>query len=195
MSNLFDSSNYTESEPLSFSAGDRVAWKRTDLGTDYDNSLFTLGYEARLEASGSTSITVTASADGDDYLVEIASATTAAYTTGTYHWSAFITRIADSERIEIDSGTFKVLENKATSTVDPRTHVKKVLDAIESVIEGRSSKDQENLTVEGMTLVRTPLEDLIMLHSKYKSLYAQEKRAEKVRNGKGHSGKIYTRFR
>ena len=194
MANLFDTANYPTTEPYSFVAGDRIAWKRTDLGSDYSNSSYTLTYEARLEAAGGTAFTITAAADGSDYKVEVGSSTTEDYDAGTYHWSAFITRDSDSERIQIDSGTFKVEANKKTSVTDPRTHVKKVLDAIEGVIEGRASKDQENLTVEGMTLVRTPIEDLLVLYSKYKAMYVQEKRAERMRKGKKHSGKIYTRF-
>lgn len=192
MANLFDSSNYKTSEPTEIVAGDRSTWKRDDLLTDYPSSDYSLSYSARLEASGATSISIDADSS---YVVELPSTTTVNYTVGVYHWSAYITRTSDSERIEVDSGTFTVLSNKASSTTDPRSHVKRVLDAIESVIEGRATKDQESLSVEGMSLVRTPVEDLLTLHSKYKTLYAQEKRAERLRNGKGHSGKIYTRFK
>ena len=194
MANLFDISNYPDSEPYEFIVGDRVTWKRTDLGSDYSNSSYTLSYRARLESSGSTTFSITATASGDDYKIELASTTTASYTAGRYHWSAFITRDSDSERIQLDSGTFDVKANKATSTADPRTHIKKVLDSIESVIEGRASKDQESLSVEGMTLSRTPIEDLLVLHSKYKGMYVREQRAERMRNGKNHSAKIFTRF-
>jgi|SaaInlV_200m_DNA_3_1039701.scaffolds.fasta_scaffold01866_3 hypothetical protein len=194
MANLFDSDNYATTEPYEFTAGDRVAWKRTDLGTDYDNSLYTLTYEAKSDQAGSASVTITATASGSDYLIEILHSTTAGYTADGYHWDAYITRDSDSARVKVDSGTWIVKENLDGSTVDPRGHTQKVLEAIESVIEGRASKGQESLTVEGMTLVRTPIEDLLVLHSKYKAMYAQEKRAERARNGKKHSGKIYTRF-
>jgi len=194
MANLFDSSNYPTTEPYDFSAGDRVAWKRTDLGDDYSTSLYTLTYQARLEAAGMTVISLTATSSGNDYLIEVAAASTAVYAAGEYHWAAFITRNADSERVEIDSGTFTVKPNKATATSDPRTHTKKVLDAIENVIEGRATKDQESLSVEGMTLDRTPIPDLIVLYSKYKGIYVREQREERMRNGKSHSGKILTRF-
>lgn len=194
MANLFDSSNYPTTEPYEFSAGDRVAWKRTDLGDDYSTSLYTLTYKARLEAVGTTVISLTATTSGNDYIIEKGATITAAYTAGEYHWAAFITRNADSERVEIDSGTFTVKPNKATATTDPRTHIKKVLDAIESVIEGRASKDQDSLSVEGMTLDRTPIPDLLVLYSKYKGMYVREEREERMRNGKSHSGKILTRF-
>ena len=93
MANLFDTDNASKTEPTQIIAGDRLIWKRTDLGTDYANGSYTLKYSARLEGTGSTEIEITASASGDDYLVEIASGTTASYTAGHYHWQAYITVI------------------------------------------------------------------------------------------------------
>ena len=49
MANLFDSSNYPETEPANIIAGDRAAWKRTDLGIDYAPASYSLKYSARLE--------------------------------------------------------------------------------------------------------------------------------------------------
>ena len=58
---------------------------------------------------------------------------------------------------------------------DLRTHAEKVLDAIEAVIEGRASKDQESYTISGRTLQRTPLRDLLNLRKYYKDQVATEK--------------------
>jgi len=193
MANLFDVKNYPLTEPRSFSVGDRVAWKRTNL-TAYPNTEYTLSYVARRGGDGATAFSAIATASGSDFVVEISSSTSASFTSGTYRWSSFLTRISDNERVELDSGTLVVHADKAVSTDDPRSHAKKVLDAIESVIEGRAGKDQETLSVEGMTLHRTPIEDLLRLHSKYKGIYVREQRAESLRKGKKHSGKIYTRF-
>ena len=52
MGNLFDSNNYPQTEPSTLVAGDRWAWKRTDLGSDYPPASYTLAYEARLEGTG-----------------------------------------------------------------------------------------------------------------------------------------------
>ena len=102
--NAFDFDNFPKVEPEVLTIGDRWVWKRTDLGTDYPPSNYALTYNARLQGAGSTAISITASESGEDYLVEVASATTAGYTAGTYYWSAFITRSSDSQRIQIDSG-------------------------------------------------------------------------------------------
>ncbi len=195
MGNLFDSTNYSETEPAEIIAGDSTNWKRTDLGDDYAPASYALTYTARLEDSGSTSIAITASESGNDYIVEIAAATSAAYTVGIYHWQAYITRSSDSERITIDHGTFEVKPNRATATTDPRTYVKISLDAIEAVIQGRASKDQAGYSIDGRTLSRTPIPELLLLYDRFKALWKGEQRAEKIKNGEGHAGRILTRFK
>ena len=76
MANLFDTTNYPTREPDSLEAGDRWAWKRTDLISDYPSSAYTLSYVLRREITGER-IAVTASAGSDGYLVEVSSTTTA----------------------------------------------------------------------------------------------------------------------
>lgn len=194
MANQFDSSNYPENEPQTLIAGDRVTWKRTDLGSDYAPASYSLTYKARLENGGSTVISITASESGDDYIVEVGASTSAAWTVGVYHWQAYITRTSDSERITIDSGTFEVKADRATATTDPRTHAKITLDAVEAVIEGRASKDQAAYSIGGRSLSRTPLADLLVLRSTYKAEVQREERADRIANGLGHSGNIKVRF-
>jgi hypothetical protein len=192
--NEFDSSNYPSTEPTKLIAGDRWAWKRTDLGGYYPPADYALTYSARLEGSGATEISITASESVSDYIVEVASATTEAYTAGKYHWQAYITRSSDSERITVDSGTFEVIADRDNATTDPRTHVKIVLDAIQAVIESRASKDQEAYSINGRSLNRTPLKDLIMLRDKYAALYASEQKAERIANGLGSNSRVLVRF-
>jgi len=194
LTDLFDSANYPETEPVELIAGDRWAWKRTDLGSDYPPASYALSYSARLEGTGATEIGITASESGSDYIVEVASATTATYTAGVYHWQAYITRTADSERVTVDEGTFEVVANRDAATTDPRSHVKIVLEAIEAVIESRATKDQESYTINGRSLSRTPLTELRKMRKDYKAEYASELRKERIKNGKGHSGRVLVRF-
>ena len=55
MANLFDTSSFTTTEPLSFTAGDRVAWTRVDIGGDYPPASYSLSYTARKEGAGTVS--------------------------------------------------------------------------------------------------------------------------------------------
>ena len=54
MANLFDDANAPETEPATIVVGDQVKWKRTDLGTDYPNTAYSLRYSSRLEGAGSS---------------------------------------------------------------------------------------------------------------------------------------------
>jgi len=94
----------------------------------------------------------------------------------------------------VDSGTFEVVANRDAATTDPRSHVKITLDAIEAVIESRATKDQESYSINGRSLSRTPLKDLLMFRDKYKAEYLKEQRKESIANGRGHSGKIRVRL-
>jgi len=192
MANLFDNSEYPQREPLAFIAGDRWAWKRLDLA-QYSSG-YGLSYSARREADGGEEITISASISGTDFIVEVPSATTAAFPPGVYHWQAYITRASDSQRLTIDSGTFDVSPNRDLATTDPRSHTKIVLDSIEAVIEKRATKDQESYSLNGRSLTRTSVDELVRLRDSYRAKYNVELRRERVKNGLGHSGRLLTRF-
>ena len=194
MANAFDTDLAATTEPEEIVAGDTLIWKRTDLGTDYANSSYTLSYEARLEGTGSTVITITASASSDDYLVNVAAGTTANYSTGVYRWQAYITRDSDSARVTVDSGTFKVLPNRSASTADPRSHAKTMLDKIESVLSGRADGDVSAYSINGRSLTKIGIEELMTWRDRYRAEYLREVRAERRDNGQGTGSSILARF-
>lgn len=192
MANLFD--EIKETEPATIIAGDTLQFKRADLGADYPPADHTLTYEARLEGAGATKISITAAADGTDYVIDEAVETTAAYTVGRYHWSAFLTRTSDSKRITIDHGTWNVAANNAAASDDPRSHNKIVLDAIQAVIENRATKDQESYQIENRSLARTPLAELTKFEATYLSRVNRERVAERARRGKSTRRKYLVKF-
>ena len=194
MVNLFDTGNIPTTEPATIVAGDLLQWKRTDLGTDYANGSYTLSYKARLEGTGSTVITITASASGDDYLVSVGQSTTASYTAGDYRWQAYITRNSDSERLTIDSGTFEVVANRSASTADPRSHPKIMLDKIESILEGRADGDVAAYSINGRSLTKLAIPDLLMWRDRYRADYLREVRRERALNGTATGTTVVARF-
>ena len=169
-------------------------FQRTDLGTDYANGSHTLSYKARLEGTGSTVITITASASGDDYLVSVGQSTTANYTAGDYRWQAYITRNSDSERLTIDSGTFEVAANRSASTADPRSHVKTMLDKIESILEGRADGDVAAYSINGRSLTKLDITDLLMWRDRYRADYLREVHRERALNGTATGSTVVARF-
>lgn len=178
-------------EPSKIVAGDTVQWKR-EL-SDYPASEgWTLGYAM---VNSINKISVSSSASGADHLVTISAATSAAYVAGTYYWQAYVTKTATSERRLIDTGSLIVEPNfAAIATHDARTHVKKVLDSIQAVIEGRATKDQEEYTIGNRSLKRTPIADLIKLKKEYEADYAREVKADNLRKGLGSKNRILVRM-
>ena len=194
MANLFDTGNVPTTEPATIVAGDLLQWKRTDLGTDYANGSYTLSYKARLEGTGSTVITITASASGDDFLVSVGQSTTASYTAGDYRWQAYITRNSDSERLTIDSGTFEVAANRSASTADPRSHAKTMLDKLESILEGRADGDVAAYSINGRSLTKLDITDLLMWRDRYRADYLREVHRERALNGTATGSTVVARF-
>lgn len=189
MGNAFDSANYPTREPAQLTVGDRWLWKRTDLGTDYAPASYSLKYALRRHDTGAE-IEITASESGSDYLVEVASATTAVLAAGRYLWTAYIIRTSDSERVVVGSGTVEVLANRDAVATDPRSHARIVLDAIEAVIENRASVDQQEYSIAGRSLKRMEIGDLLKFRDKYRAEVSAE---ERLASGNG-SRKLLMRF-
>jgi hypothetical protein len=194
MANAFDTDLAATTEPEELVAGDTLIWKRTDLNTDYSNASHTLSYKARLEGTGATVITITASASSDDYLVSVAAGTTASYATGVYRWQAYITRTSDSARVTVDSGTFEVLANRSASTADPRSHAKTMMDKIESILSGRADGDVASYSINGRSLTKLGIEELMTWRDRYRAEYLREVRAERRDNGQGTGSTVLARF-
>lgn len=186
MGNAFDSTHYPQTEPATLVAGDRVAWKRTDLGADYPPASYTLSYEARLEGAGVTGITLTATEDGSDYLVEVSQATSANYTAGDYQWDAYITRDSDSERVRVDHGSLEIKPDRATSTDDPRSHAKIMLDAIDAALEGRASNTQ--LDILSYSYPTTSAQRDPESLRRWRNYYANKVRAERIQEQIANGG-------
>ena len=194
MSNLFSSDNYPTVKPDILTVGDRWVWKRTDLGTDYPPSSYALSYNARSQGAGSIAISITASESGDDYLVEVASATTASYTAGTYSWSAYITRSSDSQRIQIDSGDFVIKTNLATSTADPRTQPEQMVDHLESILESLAQKLTTSYSVSDRSNTLTSMEDVRNQLDYYKGKVKSEINKARVKSGMRTDSNLLLRF-
>jgi len=180
------------SEPSALRAGD--TWRWTKSLADYPATSWTLKYRFKNAAGG---FEITASTSGTDYSVTVAAATTAAYTAGVYSWLAWVEG-GTSEKYSVDTGIATIdpdyRSGTATAAYDDRTHARTVLDAIEAVIEGRASRDQESYEIAGRSLKRTPIADLLKMRQHYKAEVAAQDAAEKISNGLGTGRKIQFRI-
>lgn len=196
MPNKFDRTNYSTAEPSTLVAGDRFTWKRDDLAGDYSPSAYALTYEFHSDVGGggSKKFTITATEADDTYYVEVGSSTTASYTPGDYVWEAYITRSSDSERIMVDSGRTEITINLANTNADLRSHAKKVLDAIEAVIENRATIDQSSMSIAGRSLSRMNIDELMNFRMQYKTEYLKEIKLARIRNKQGSGNTVKVSF-
>jgi hypothetical protein len=145
--------------------------------------------------SGSaTPVLLTATTSGTDYLIQIAPATTAGWTAGEYSWSSWVEKTG--ARYTVESGLTEILADPSlVLTNDTRSHARKVLTAIEAVLEGRASLDQQEYTIGNRSLKRTPIEDLLVLRDKYRMEVGNEAAQDQIASGGSNPRLIRLNFR
>ena len=186
-------------EPSEIVSGDFLTWKIQN--SDYPADLYAISY--RLVGSSGV-LTVTSVADGSDHLVEVAGTSsvgppavvgTDAWVAGFYSWTKFATEIATSRRTTLGTGKLTVLADPSTQTAtDTRSHAVKVLAAIEAVLEGTASKEQSEQSIDGKSLKRRSIDELLKLRSHYKAEVAAEESAAAAANGTVSGGRFLMRL-
>ena len=193
MGNLFDSANAPVGVPTEVVIGDFIQFKITQFSSDYDNTLFTMRFVARISTGGSSEIKVDATALEDDYLFTIASATSAAFTVGEYHYQLEIERNSDNERVVVDRGQITV-STDFDDNVDPRHHAEIMLDKIESILEGKADSDVSSYSINGRSLSKFSPDELVQWRDYYKREVGLIKRKEAIKHGRKPKSTILGRF-
>lgn len=162
-------------EPRRLVAGDTLDFKRALAR--FPASTWTLTYN--LQSPTATIAEITATASGDDFRVTVAAATTAGWSAGVYTWHAFVT--SGAVRHRVGSGTMRIEADPATASggLDGRSHARKVLDALEALLEGKASLDQKSYEVAGRKLERLTPAELLQWRDKYRREVASERQAER----------------
>lgn len=172
MANFF--TEISEGEPAEIVVGDYLQWKRSDLVSDYPTNLYTLNYIGRI-AQGGNEINITATGETDYYLVQVSSTVTAEYTPGDYHWQAEIVRNSDSARHVISRGHSIVIPDLDVNNADPRSHAEVMLSKIESLLSGKADSDVSNYSIQGRSLTKMSLAELMEAREAYDGLVKAEK--------------------
>ena len=186
MANLFTS--IPEKEPVTFYKGETVVWTRKDL-TDYPVGSYAMSWSARLESNGGTSFSATVTEVDDYYKFTLDNSATGGYTTGDYFWVLKVTQSSDSEELIIDSGKITVKDNYFGSTGDTRSHAKIMLDKIESILEGRADADVSSYSIQGRSLSKISINELLQWRDYYKAEY-QKEIAKFRRDNKEGTGRV-----
>ena len=180
------------SEPASFYAGDSITWKISN--SDYPaSSGWALKYDI---IKNDTRIALTSTASGADHLIEITATASGLYDAGEYYWRSYVTK--GSEKYGISEGHIEILANLSTATTghDFRSTVKKVIDALETALEGTASASELTIISQSCgDLSVTRKSDIYDELQKWKSIYETEKSKLEVSQGRGSKrNAVYMRF-
>ena len=157
---------------------------------------YTLKYRLSPRTTGSA-IDITCSASGDDHRCGAAASVTALWAAGEYSWSCWVEKGAErySGTAYPWRGECTILPNPATTTTyDARSHARKVLDAIEAILEGKATADVAEYTIGGRSLKKMDVPDLLQWRQRYASEVAAEDIRAKLAAGLGGGRKIQVRL-
>jgi hypothetical protein len=180
-------------EPLAFTAGDTLQWTR-DLSDYLPSDGWVASYALR--KSGATVINITGTSSGALHLVSVTASTTAGYTAGEWAMQGYVTKAATSQRFQIYNGLVTIHPNLAaqTSSFDPRSYAKQVLDAIETVQLAEASKTLVSWSGLELSIAKMSLLDREKLRDQYRVEYQNEIAADRIARGLGTRRNIFVRF-
>lgn len=196
MVNLFDQNNALTTEPTSVIIGTLVQWKRADLSDIYAPASYDLIYNIRLRNGDGVDkvVTATTATDGS-FLVTLNANVTGAMVAGDYVWQAFISRKSDGAKVSVSQGNITLLSNLDQNGADNRSHAQIMVEKIQSLLEGRADKDVSSYSIQGRSLAKMSITDLMMWRDYYRKEVAKEKQDALIAAGKSSGATVKVRFR
>ncbi len=181
------------SEPLSIIAGDTLTWQKSVVNYPASQG-WTLHYRL-INTAGN--IDITGAASGDDHLISVAAATSAAYVAGEYDWQSYVTNVG-GERYTISVGSIEVKANWAAAAVglETRSTARKILDALEAawlVAASKRSYVMEYQIANRKMRFATRGEWIAELDY-WRREVRREERAQRIAAGLPSGAKVYMRF-
>lgn len=148
-------------------------------------------WSVTLHLRGPAAIDIAAAVEGSAHRMTAAAAETAAWTPGRY-WYHLRATDAGGVADLLEDGHLEIRPDllSAGAGFDGRGHAERVLDAIEAVIEGRATQDQQSYTINNRSLSRTPLADLLLLRERYRAQVAAQHALARGRAGYGRQIRV-----
>jgi hypothetical protein len=175
-------------EPPALVAGDTLKFQ-ISLADYSASDGWTLEYSLQNAASIET---FNSSASGDDHLVTVAASATANWPPGAYRFAA--RAVNGSEKYTVRQGSIEITAN-LDAAADQRSHAETVLDAIEAMLEGKATKDQQSYSIAGRSITRLTPEELLSWRDTYRKEVQRQRRQEARDRGEPATGNfVRTRF-
>lgn len=164
----------------------------TESLSDYPASLgYVLKYTVT-NASYQIAISSSASSDNpDSHTVTIASADTATWHAGKYQYLKYVEK--SGKKYPISQGSIEIVASVFAAN-DQRSFAQRMIDAIEATMEGRATKEQTALTINGRSIQYLSLTELISARAHFVELVKQEEVKAKIAAGVSVGNKILSRF-
>jgi hypothetical protein len=194
MANLFDESNAPEGEPIKIVVGDFIQWKKSSLAQSYPPATHSAEYVARITAGGASEIKLPATERSTYYLFQVSSATSSAFRAGFYHWQLEVTETASGNRIVVERGEFEAIVDLDENNADPRTHAEIMLNKIEGLLVGRADKDVSSYSIQGRSISKMTIADLLQWRDYYRKEVSRERRESDIALGKTTKTTMKVRF-
>ena len=176
--------------PAQFRAGDTLSFTETHSAYPASDG-WTLHYGL---FNAQQVITLNAVADGDDHKISQTADQTTTWMPGRFDYTRYVTH-NDGRRLSLSSGSIKMLPDLGTP-FDGRSHARKMMEAIEALLENRAGKDELDL-LRGRFKEREIERDrsaLITAHAKYQTEVASEDQAAALARGEKTTRNIKARF-
>lgn len=170
-------------------AGDTLKVDFAGLANDYPVAAGNAVAVLFVPIAGGTPESIAASDGSDQWSLIVPAATSDGWVPGLYRWAVRVTN--GGEKVTANSGTIYVDPDPADTSVDARSHARKVLDALDATIEGRASQtDLETTFDDGRAIKRLSHKELVDMRKIYAGKVSAEERSAK---GQGF-GRIVTRL-
>jgi hypothetical protein len=182
--------------PTTLRAGDTIEWDETVSDYPAGNN-YTLAIDLR--SKDKAPITITATANGNDYAISVAPATSATWPAGNYFYQAYVYKSSNntiSEKYTLQNGQIKILPNLTgvDSQADLRSIAEKNLDMIEARLSGDTSPDVMSYSIAGRSLSKRSWDELMSMRAYWKEEVRVEQEAESTAAGTDNPRRVGVRF-
>lgn len=163
--------------PERATSGDKIPLALSGLTTLYPVSDYALQVFIKAGAAPAVTLTLSGATGTHAGILDFSSVPA-----GTHAYTIKACRLSDSAFQTVESGLIVVAPDAAAQ--DTRSHAVKTLEAIESLIEGRATKDVNSYTIAGRSLTRMSADELVKWRSYYRNEVAMERRAGRPNGGR-----------
>jgi len=181
-----------DDEPAEIRAGDTITWRKT-LADFPASAGWVLTYRL---INASNKYDITAAADGDTHLVEVAAADSDDYVASDYTW---VSQVAlGDERHTVAQGRITVLPDLAAVAAagyDTRSTAKKTLELLDAAMLAHGSKAwTQEYEIAGRRMKFRSVSEFMSFRSKVMREVQGEENAERIKQGLKPKNKLNVRF-